>query len=138
MAKLAKKPLGPGRFVVHEFVVYGYDENKRRHPVAGDHDLYDIRSVDKQNELTQDEIDTLVEDMKRGEFGVMHGAVVRWNPKEPHLREMRDKLVAQHQRGGSEGLVRFSPGQPMRFVVAETPLWTDRRPWRPPAGRADT
>jgi hypothetical protein len=136
MKKLARKNVGPGRFEVIHYVVHGYDENKVRYPIAGDHDLYDIRRVDG-TEIPQDEYDLIIEDMKEGKFGVMHGAVVRWNPDDPHEKDMRDKLVAQHERGGSEGLVRFTPHQPMRFVVAETPLWTDRRPWIPPAGRPD-
>ncbi|MEU0791166.1 hypothetical protein ABZ342_13950 [Amycolatopsis sp. NPDC005961] len=136
MKKLARKPLGPGRFEVLGYVVHGYDENQARHPIAGDHDLYDIRRPDG-TEIPIDEYELLIEDMREREFGVMHGAVVRWNPRDPHEREMRDKLVRQHQRGGGEGLVRFAPGQPMRFVVAETPQWTDRRPWHPPAGRPD-
>ncbi len=136
MRKLARKHLGPGRFEVIGYVVHGYDKNKVRHPIAGDHDLYDIRRPDG-TEIPQDEYDLLTQDMQDGKFGVMHGAVVRWDPDDPHEKEMRDKLVRQHQRGGGEGLVRFTPGQPMRFVVAETPLWTDRRPWVPPAGRPD-
>ena len=136
MQKLARKYPGPGRFEVIGYVVHGYDKNKVRHPIAGDHDLYDIRRPDG-TEIPQDEYDLLIQDMQDGKFGVMHGAVVRWNPDDPHEKEMRDKLVRQHQRGGGEGLVRFTPGQPMRFVVAETPLWTDRRSWVPPAGRPD-
>ncbi|RBQ14982.1 hypothetical protein DP939_37995 [Spongiactinospora rosea] len=135
MRALARKPLGPGRFNVIGHVVHGYDEYKRPHPIAGDHDLYDIRRPDG-SEIPRDEYDLLIEDMRRGKFGVMHGAVARWDP-EPEEREMRDKLVRQHQRGGDEGLVRFAPGQPIRFVVAETPPWTDPRPWVPPAGRPD-
>lgn len=136
MQKLARKHPGPGRFEVIGHVVHGYDKNKARHPIAGDHDLYDIRRPDG-TEIPQDEYDLLIQDMQDGKFGVMHGAVVRWDPDDPHEKDMRDKLVRQHQRGGGEGLVRFTPGQPMRFVVAETPLWTDRRPWVPPAGRPD-
>jgi hypothetical protein len=136
MQKLARKHLGPGRFEVIGYVVHGYDKNKVRHRIAGDHDLYDIRRPDG-TEIPQDEYDLLIQDMQDGKFGVMHGAVVRWDPDDPHEKEMRDKLVRQHQRGGGEGLVRFTPGQPMRFVVAETPLWTDRHPWTPPAGRPD-
>jgi hypothetical protein len=136
MQKLARKHQGPGRFEVIGYVVHGYDKNKVRHPIAGDHDLYDLRRPDG-TEIPQDEYDLLIQDMRDGKFGVMHGAVVRWDPDDPHEKEMRDKLVRQHQRGGGEGLVRFTPGQPMRFVVAETPLWTDRRPWAPPAGGPD-
>jgi hypothetical protein len=136
MMKLARKRKGPGRFEVIGYVVHGYDKNKVRHPIAGDHDLYDIRRPDG-TEIPDDEYDLLIEDMRAGKFGVMHGAVVRWDPDDPHEKEMRDKLVRQHQRGGDEGLVRFTPGQPMRFVKAETPQWTDRRPWVPPAGRPD-
>jgi hypothetical protein len=136
MRTLARKNKGPGRFEVIGYVVHGYDENRVRHPIAGDHDLYDIRRPDG-TEIPADEYDLLIQDMQNRKFGVMHGAVVRWNPDDPHEKVMRDKLVRQHQRGGGEGLVRFTPGQPMRFVVAETPLWTDRRPWVPPAGRPD-
>ncbi|MEV6875369.1 hypothetical protein [Amycolatopsis sp. NPDC051128] len=136
MQKLARKPLGPGRFEVLGYVVHGYDKNKARHPIAGDHDLYDIRRPDG-TEIPLDEYELLIRDMQEGRFGVMHGAVVRWDPQDPAEKEMRDKLVRQHQRGGGEGLVRFAPGQPMRFVVAETGQWTDRRPWTPPAGRPD-
>ena len=136
MMKLARKPKGPGRFEVIGYVVHGYDKNMARHPIAGDHDLYDIRRPDG-TEIPQDEYDLLIEDMRKGKFGVMHGAVVRWDPDDPHEKEMRDKLVRQHERGGDEGLVRFAPGQPIRFVRAETPLWTDRRPWVPPAGRPE-
>jgi hypothetical protein len=136
MKKLARKPLGPGRFEVIEYVVHGYDKNKAAHPIAGDHDLYDIRRPDG-TEIPDDEYNLLIKDMQDGKFGVMHGAVVRWDPDDPDEKKMRDKLVKQHQRGGGEGLVRFAPGQPIRFVVAETPLWTDHRPWTPPAGRPD-
>ncbi|MFI0418828.1 hypothetical protein [Spongiactinospora sp. 9N601] len=134
MRKLARKPLGPGRFVVIGYVVHGYDKNKNPHPIAGDHDLYDIRRPDG-SEIPRDEYELLIVDMQQGKFGVMHGAVVQWNPKDPEEKQMRDKLVRQHQRGGEEGLVRFAPGQPVRFVVAETPPWTDDKPWVPPAGR---
>jgi hypothetical protein len=136
MKALARKTLGPGRFVVIGYVVHGYDENKVPRPIAGDHDLYDVRRPDG-TEIPQDEYDQLVIDMQAGDFGVMHGAVVRWNPRDPGEKEMRDELVRHHRRDGGEGLVRFAPGQPMRFVVAETPLWQDRRPWTPPVGRPD-
>ncbi|PPK65551.1 hypothetical protein V5P93_005024 [Actinokineospora auranticolor] len=136
MRKLARNPEGPGRFEVIGYVVHGYDEHKVRHPIAGDHDLYDIRRPDG-TEIPLDEYNLIIQDMASRRFGVMHGAVVHWDPDDPHEREMRDRLVRQHQRGGGEGLVRFTPGQPMRFVAAETPLWTDQRAWVPPAGRAD-
>jgi hypothetical protein len=89
------------------------------------------------NEILEDDYDMLIEDMKRGKFGVMHGAVVRWDPDDQDDQDMRDQLVRQHQRDGDEGLVQVAPGQPMRFVKAEAPQWTDRRPWVPPAGRPD-
>ncbi|MFI9586819.1 HPC2 multi-domain protein [Streptomyces sp. NPDC052236] len=136
MRRLSKKPEGPGRFVVINYIVHGYDTaGGPLKPIAGDHDLYDIRDQDG-SELSQRAFNQILKDMKEGEFGVMHGAVVRWNPKNPKEREMRDKLVAQHKRGGSEGLVRFAPGQPMRFVYAETELKIDPKPWNPPAGEA--
>jgi hypothetical protein len=118
---LGRKPVGPGRFEVIGYVVYGYDENLTRKPIAGDHDMYDIRRPDGSH-LPEAEYEALVEDMKAKEFGVMHGAVVYWRPTPPKDQQMRDKLVAQHKRDGNEGLVRFAPGQPPRYVVAETPL----------------
>jgi hypothetical protein len=121
MKKLARKDKGPGRFEVIGYVVHGYDENLVRKPIAGDHDMYDIRRPDGSH-LPTAEYEALVEDMKAREFGVQHGAVVYWKPDKPKEREMRDKLVAQHKRDGDEGLVRFAPGQPPRYVVAETPL----------------
>ncbi|WP_406631347.1 hypothetical protein [Amycolatopsis sp. WGS_07] len=122
MKKLGRKELGPGRFDVSGYIVHGYDKHRARRPIAGDHDLYDIRRPDG-SELSKPEYDQLITDMIRDEFGVMHGAVVQWEPKDPTERAMKDKLVAQHRRDGSEGLVRFVPGraQPL-FVYAETPL----------------
>jgi hypothetical protein len=121
MAELAKKDVGPGRFEVIAHVVHGYDENNQRKPIAGDHDLYDIRRTDGSR-LPTKEYDALIKDMQRKEFGVMHGAVVYWEPTEASEREMKEKLVAQHKRDGNEGLVRFAPGQPPKYVVADTPL----------------
>ncbi|MFL6125583.1 hypothetical protein, partial [Actinophytocola sp.] len=121
MRKLARRPAPLGRFEVTGYVVYGYDKHLVRQPVAGDHDMYDIRRTDGSH-LPEDQYLALVEDMKRDEFGVMHGAVVYWKPKPLKDRRMRDNLVAQHKRDGNEGLVRFAPGQPPRYVRAETPL----------------
>ncbi|GAB7037012.1 MULTISPECIES: hypothetical protein [Catenuloplanes] len=121
MRKLARKPKGPGRFEVVEYVVHGYDAAGRRRPVAGDHDLYDIRRPDG-SALPLDEYEQLIVDMQNREFGVMHGAVVYWSPTDPAERAMRDKLVAQHRRGGSEGLVRFTPHAPPTFAYGRPPL----------------
>ncbi|MEV6824494.1 hypothetical protein [Amycolatopsis sp. NPDC051102] len=111
---------GPGRFDVAGYVVFGYDEHGTRHPIAGDHDLYDLRNADGSY-MSEDEYDAFIQALIDRKIGVMHGAVVRWEPETEEDKEMKKKLVQQHRRGG-EGLVRFAPGQPVRFVYAETPL----------------
>jgi hypothetical protein len=121
MMKLARKPLGPGRFVVDGYVVYGYDADKVRHPIAGDHDLFDIQRADG-TELTQEAYDDLILQMHRARFGVQHGAVRRWDTLESaEDAKMKEKLLSQHERGG-EGLVRFTPHQVPRFVYAQTEI----------------
>jgi hypothetical protein len=121
MRALSRKEEGPGRFVVIEFVVHGYNKDMQLTPIAGDHDLYNILKPDG-SKLSKQEYRQLVQDMIEGEFGVMHGAVVYWKPKDKSERKMKKKLVAQHLRGGTEGLVRFAPKQPMRFVFGDTPV----------------
>ena len=137
MKKLSRKHRGPGHFEVIRYVVHGYTETNQQKPIAGDHDLYDLRRADG-SEMSREDYDLFIRAMQQRKFGVMHGAVVRWDPEDPVDREMKEKLVAQHRRGGEEGLVRFAPGQPMRFVYAETEQWTRPHIWVPPAGEADT
>jgi hypothetical protein len=120
MADLASRPVGPGRFVVEDDVVYGYDANGVRRPIAGDHDMFQIVNADG-TELSKVDYDALIEEMKAGEFGVQHGAVRQWETLNKDARDMRELLLKQHERGG-EGLVRFAPHRRPRFVYAETPI----------------
>ncbi|WP_052026041.1 hypothetical protein [Amycolatopsis vancoresmycina] len=121
MRKLGQGRRGPGRYDVKDYVVFGYDEHGRRWPLAGDHDLYDIRFADG-SEMSDAEYDEFIQDLIDREIGVMHGAVVRWKTKNEDEEKDRQKLLKQHTRAGGEGLVRFAPGQPVRFAYAETPL----------------
>jgi hypothetical protein len=120
MAELEARPTGPGRFVVEDDVVYGYDAHGVRRPIAGDHDMFQIVNADG-TELSKTEYNILVEDMKLGKFGVQHGAVRQWETVTKDEYDMRELLLKQHERGG-EGLVRFAPHRRPRFVYAETPI----------------
>ena len=61
-------------------VVYGYDRTGARQPVAGDHDMLDIRRPDGTR-LPTYEYEELVSDMRRADMGVEHGAVQYWTPE---------------------------------------------------------
>ena len=70
-------------------------------------------------------------------MGVMHGTVVYWfdwAKRDKKERETRRKLMEQAQE---EGVIRFAPGQPMRWVRPDTPLWRHETVWYPPAGEVD-
>ncbi|MDP9793175.1 hypothetical protein J2S43_001687 [Catenuloplanes nepalensis] len=127
MMKLRRGRRGPGHFEVIGYVVHGFEADGTPKPIAGDHDLYDLRFIDG-SEMSKPQYDRFIARMQAGRFGVMHGAVVRWETTDPKEIEMREKLVAQHRRAGNEGLVRFTPGETKpRFVYAETDI-------APPAG----
>jgi hypothetical protein len=100
------------------YVVYGYDEKGNRRPIAGDHDLFDVRNANG-SEMSDDQYDTFIDEMIQMKFGVMHGGVVRWKTKDPSETKMREGLI---EKAEEEGLVRFAPGQPARFVYPNTPL----------------
>jgi uncharacterized protein YukE len=118
MADLASQPAGAGRFEVTDGVVYGYDRNGGRQPVAGDHDMFDIRRPDGSR-LPPAEYDRLVRDMQSAGMGVEHGAVRYWQPDTADERKIRADLLDAHKPGG-EPLVRFAPGRPPRLVDSDT------------------
>jgi hypothetical protein len=120
MAELGREPVGPGRFEVENGVVYGYDRTGTRQPVAGDHDMFDVRRLDGTR-LPADEYDRLVRDMQRANMGVEHGAVRYWVPDTDDERKIRDGLLDAHRPGG-EPLVRFAPGRGPRLVDSDTPV----------------
>jgi hypothetical protein len=106
MRELARKPRGPGRYEVHERVVYGYDEHKRMRPLAGDHDLFSLHRPDGP-ELDQREVNQLVEDLMLRRAGVMHGTVVEWDKPTEEERKPQDDMIREAR---TEGVVRFVPG----------------------------
>jgi hypothetical protein len=120
MADLGRQPVGPGRFEVENGVVYGYDRTGARQPVAGDHDMFDIRRPDGTR-LPTYEYEELVSDMRRADMGVEHGAVQYWTPESDSERKIRDGLLDAHKPGG-EPLVRFAPGRRPRLVDSDTPV----------------
>jgi hypothetical protein len=113
MRALARKPRGPGRYEVQERVVYGYDEKKRRRPLAGDHDLFSLYRPEGP-ELAQHEVDELVRDLERRRAGVMHGTVVEWDTHDPVELKARDDMIEQARM---EGVVRFVPGGKRVLIV---------------------
>ncbi|WP_410672904.1 hypothetical protein [Amycolatopsis sp. cmx-4-68] len=106
MAALRAMPEGPGRYEVHERVVYGYDEQGRMRPLAGDHDLFSLHRPDGP-ELTQPEVNRLVKDLMLRRAGVMHGTVVEWDGPDPEERKAQDDMIEDAR---TEGVVRFVPG----------------------------
>jgi hypothetical protein len=135
MSELAARPTGVGRYVVVGRVVHGYTAKGQLRPVAGDHDLYDIYALDGRR-LPHDEHLKLIEDMRQKNFGVMHGTVVYWYDwakQDPAEWQTRRKLMAQAEE---EGVIRFAPGQPPRWVRPGTRLWPHETHWAPPAGEA--
>ncbi|MFJ9785908.1 hypothetical protein ACIRSS_40485 [Amycolatopsis sp. NPDC101161] len=113
MRAFARKPRGPGRYEVQERVVYGYDEKKRRRPLAGDHDLFSLHRPEGP-ELGQHEVDELVEDLRLRRAGVMHGTVVEWDTHDPVELRSRDDMIEQARM---EGVVRFVPGGKRVLIV---------------------
>jgi uncharacterized protein YukE len=120
MAEMAREPVGPRRFEVEDGIVYGYDRDGVRQPVAGDHDMFDVRRPDGSR-LSPQEYDDLVLDMQNADMGVEHGAVTYWEPRSESERLIRDGLLEAH-RPGEEPLVRFAPGQRPRLVDSDTPV----------------
>jgi gas vesicle protein len=120
MADLGRQPVGPGRFEVEDGVVYGYDRTGARQPVAGDHDMFDIRRTDGTR-LSEQEYDDLIEEMRDADMGVEHGAVQYWLTRTDDERKIRDSLLEAHKPGG-EPLVRFAPGRRPRLVDSDTPV----------------
>jgi hypothetical protein len=113
MRAFARKPKGPGRYEVENRVVYGYDEKKRRRPLAGDHDLFSLHRPEGP-ELTQREVDELVRDLELRRAGVMHGTVVEWDTHDPDELRSRDDMIEQAR---IEGVVRFVPGGRRPLIV---------------------
>jgi hypothetical protein len=126
MDELAERPDGPGRYVVEDNVVHGFTAQGRR-PVAGDHDLFDITTLAGKH-LPEDDHLALVQDMMQKGFGVMHGTVVYW--KDWEKRDVDEWTARRDLIAGAlkEGVIRFAPGQPMRWVLPGTRIW--RRPFR--------
>lgn len=120
MAEVAREPIGPRRFEVSDGIVYGYDRDGVRRPVAGDHDMFDVRRPDGTR-LSAGEYDALVDRMQRRQMGVEHGAVQYWAPQSDDERRIRESLLDAHKPGG-EPLVRFAPGRRPRLVDSDTPV----------------
>lgn len=120
MAELGRRDARDGRFEVENGVVHGYDRDGVRRPVAGDHDMFDIRRTDGSR-LPTAEYNRLVETMIARDMGVQHGAMTYWQPtKESDLR-IAEKILAKHRPGG-EPLIRFAPHTPPRLVDSDTPV----------------
>jgi hypothetical protein len=133
MNELSTRPPGPGRYVVIDHVVYGYVSGQLR-PVAGDHDLYDVYPVQGRRLPRETHLE-LIEQMRRTDMGVTHGTVVFWHDwtvRDQSSWKCRRKLIGQ---ACQEGVIRFAPGQPMRWVKPATPLWHNETIWCPPVGK---
>jgi hypothetical protein len=127
MDKLAEGPDAPGKYVVEDNVVYGFTQKGKKEAVAGDHDLFDITTLEGKHLPEADHL-ALIEDMRQKNFGVMHGTVVYWKDwgkrDADEWRSRRDLIAGALQ----EGMIRFAPDQPMRWVKPGTRIW--RRPFR--------
>jgi hypothetical protein len=120
MEALAHESRGRNRFEVEDGVVYGYNDRGERHPVAGDHDLFDIRRADGSR-LSHEEYMDVVGRMQDRGMGVEHAGVIDWGRKmtsEDH--NLQAKMI--NEAMSEPGLVRFAPGQPPWNVYADTPV----------------
>ena len=109
-----------GVVTVTDGVVFGTAADGSRKPFTGDHDVYDIRTVDGAR-LPQQEYDAAVSDMIARDMGVQHGAHLYWEPATSFEQDIYQRIVDSHQPGG-EPLVRFAPGVSPRLVDATTPI----------------
>lgn len=127
LARLNAGPDAPGKYVVEDNVVYGFTPQGKKAPVAGDHDLYDITTLEGKHLPEADHL-ALIEDMRQKNFGVMHGTVVYWKDwgkRDVDEWNSRRDLIAGAMK---EGVIRFAPGQPMRWVTPGTRI--AKRPFR--------
>jgi hypothetical protein len=135
--ELMKGLIARGQYAVEGIVVHGITAEGGKVPVAADYDLYDVYSA-KGGRLPGGRHVELIEDMRRRDMGVMHGTVARWEDwavRDQEEWDARAKLMAEAEK---DGVIRFAPGQPMRWVKPSTPLWRGKAPWHPPVGEAGT
>lgn len=89
-------------------------------PIAGDHDIFDIRHLDGSR-LTPVEEEALIKAMKDANMGVAHGAHMYWPSSGAKFDpDMFAKIINDHQPGG-EPLIRFAPGEEPVVVFAPPP-----------------
>jgi hypothetical protein len=86
--------------------------------ITGDHDVFDIRKADG-SALTREEYLAVLNDLKQGNMGVLHGAHMRWGEDlmaaegremTPAEKGVFDAIMARHQTGG-EAVIRFAPNK---------------------------
>jgi hypothetical protein len=127
MKEMEPPPYGRGRFSVIEQVVYGYRQDRKAYPLAGDNDMFDIRLLDGTR-LPERPYHRLIARMMEEDFGVQHGATRCWITVGD--REARIKQTVIDAAAGTT-LIRFRPHLEPRLVLANTPVEpTDVAPGR--------
>jgi len=109
-----------GGYEIRNGVVYGTDSDGVRRPIAGDHDIFDIRRPDGSR-LPEEEYERLIEAMMNQNMGVQHGAMTYWHPTDAKDVEIAKAIMEAHEPGG-EPLVRFAPHSRPRLVDSKTPV----------------
>lgn len=109
-----------GRIVIEQGVVYGFADDGTRQPYTGDHDLFNLRTLDGDT-LGEKAYSYAIDTMIAADMGVVHGAHMYWQPLDPVEQKVYDDIVAAHQPGG-EPLIRFAPHTGPILVDAATPV----------------
>ncbi|MEV0032780.1 hypothetical protein [Nocardia sp. NPDC050793] len=114
---------GKGKYVVQNKVVYGFDREGNLRPLAGDHDVFDIR-YGSGDSLSLTAYHKIVETMIQQNMGVMHGAHMYWPIVEPNFHPgIYHRIISAHKPGG-EPLIRFIPNAAPVLVDSSTPVST--------------
>ncbi|MCX2731508.1 hypothetical protein OOZ19_14780 [Saccharopolyspora sp. NFXS83] len=101
---------------------FGEDGSPARDvPVAGDHDVFNIRSADDGRMLPEGRYHEMVRGLIARNMGVQHGAHRYWNPHRATFEATVFDTINRSHDPGREPLVRFAPGEPPMEVHADLP-----------------
>ncbi|MCA1280951.1 hypothetical protein [Saccharopolyspora sp. 7B] len=90
-------------------------------PVAGDHDVFNIRSAEDGRVLPEGRYHEMVRELVARNMGVQHGAHRYWNPRRATYEATIFDTINRGHDPGHEPLIRFAPGEPPAEVHADLP-----------------
>lgn len=90
-----------GDFMVSEGLVLATDGNGNFRPLAGDHDIFDMRSAETGRRVSPGQYHEIIREMRAAHMGVMHGAHKYWELTDTFGRQIYDTIVESHRQVGA-------------------------------------